>query len=83
MNMASRQQQRFLDVRSYASTLDDLGVAVPTEVSTHYDISITPVAGPPPGYRIEAAPKGSQAKDTGCSPVTIDQGGTRLPAGCW
>ena len=83
MNISSHQQQRFLDVRSYAPTLEALGVAVPTEVSTHYDISITPVAGPPPGYRINATPKGSQAKDVNCNPVSIDQGGNRSPAGCW
>jgi type IV pilus assembly protein PilE len=83
MDMATRQQQRFLDVRSYAPTVADLGIAVPAEVSDHYNIAITPVAGPPPGYRIEATPTGSQANDAACNPVSLDQAGARSPAHCW
>jgi type IV pilus assembly protein PilE len=83
MDMATRQQQRFLDVRGYSPSVADLGIAVPAEVSNHYAVEIRPIAGPPPGYRIVATPTGSQAQDSKCSPVSIDQAGARLPAGCW
>jgi type IV pilus assembly protein PilE len=83
MDIGTRQQQRFLDVRSYADTTEDLGITTPEKVATHYTVVITPDEGPPAGYRIEATPKGKQTKDTACNPLVLDQAGVRSPADCW
>lgn len=88
MSVANKQEQYILDARQYATTLAALSVATPTEVSTHYDITITPVTTLT--YTINAVPKGAQAgNDTQCGTVSIDQAGTKGETGtgtvaeCW
>lgn len=34
-------------------------------------------------YKLKATAKGAQARDTGCTPLTLDSAGTKGPAGCW
>lgn len=34
-------------------------------------------------YALKATAKGAQARDTGCTPLTLDSAGTKGPAGCW
>lgn len=85
MDGAQRQQQYFLDNRSYAPDLATLfGVAtpVPSEVDPYYTITVTTAAGPPATFTLSAAPKATQA--AGSEPtLTIDQAGTKTPSTTW
>ncbi len=82
MDAAQRQQQFLLDNRAYASSVADLGISVPDEVSDFYVISIAASDGPPPSFTITAAPKagGRQASD---GTLSIDNVGTKTPTGKW
>lgn len=86
MEVAGRQERYLLDARVYGD-LAALGMnTVPTSVTKNYGVTATPSAGPPPSYSITATaiPGSAQAtKDSACTPLTIDQTGNKLPAGCW
>ncbi len=61
MDIAQRQEQYFLDQRAYATVLGPvaggLSMTVPVEVAAKYQAPvITPVAGPPAGFRISMTP---------------------------
>lgn len=84
--VASRQQHYLVDRRMYATTLAALGLAAPSSVSTHYDITLPSVVNDvqPMGFTLQAAPKGGQAIDT-CGTLTLNAQGTKGAAkgGCW
>jgi type IV pilus assembly protein PilE len=82
MEVAARQQQRFLDVRSYAPSLTVLGMGASSDVQARYEITVATVAGPPPTFTLTAAPKLSQASDS-CGTITVTSTGARTPADCW
>ena len=85
MDAAQRQQQYFLDNRSYApdvATLFGTATAIPSEVSPYYQIIVATTAGPPPTFLITAAPQGTQVASSEPT-LTIDQAGTKLPATVW
>ncbi|WP_322114262.1 type IV pilin protein [Aquabacterium sp. A7-Y] len=85
LDIASRQQQIFLDSRAYASNVAGTGATVPTDVSRHYTVTLTAVAGTAtaaPTFTAQAAPLGAQAAD-GCGTMSIDQAGVKSPARCW
>ncbi|HRK56222.1 MAG TPA: type IV pilin protein [Burkholderiaceae bacterium] len=83
-DIASRQQQFFLNRRQFGS-LSDLGVTVPADVASHYNVSVVttlPAAGAPT-FTLTAAPQGGQVSDH-CGTMTINQLGERTPTqGCW
>lgn len=58
MDLAQRNEQYFLDNRTYATTMAQLGYAAePPEVSPYYGLpTINFLAGPPAGYNISIAP---------------------------
>lgn len=86
----SRQEQFFLDNRTYANSLAALNLVAATE-NGYYAISIdTATAGCPIArcYGMRAAPQGNQANDTKCGTLTINSTGTKSatgtePATCW
>lgn len=84
--VASRQQHFLVDRRMYASTLDALGLAAPSSVSPHYNITLTNVINnvQPMGFTLQAAPIGGQARDT-CGTLTLNAQGAKGAAkgGCW
>jgi type IV pilus assembly protein PilE len=87
LDLANREQQYLLDNRSFlgggASAVTTLiPSGVPAEVSTYYTVTITATAGPPPTFEVKATPK-SGTVVAGETPFTIDQDGTKLPAGKW
>ena len=49
--------------------------------SDYYDFSVT--SANPTSYSIQAVAKSSQTADSDCTPLTLDQDGTRGPNGCW
>lgn len=82
LEVSQKQQQYFLDNRGYASSLGDLGLSAPNDVSNFYTVSVNLVAGPPPGFTISAAPKtGTRQASDGT--LSIDHTGNRLPADKW
>ncbi len=82
MDITQRQQQFFVDSRSYASSVDDLSIQTPREVLDFYTISITPLAGPPPSFRVTATPKPSTIQ-TIDGPISIDHTGEKTPSSKW
>lgn len=84
--VASRQQHFLVDRRMYASTLAALGLAAPSSVSPHYNITLTNVVNnvQPMGFTLQAAPIGGQARDT-CGTLTLNAQGAKGAAkgGCW
>lgn len=84
MDAAQRQQQYFLDNRTYAGDIGTLfaSAPVPTEVSPYYNITFDPPGTTPPTFKITATPKGSQNKNNEPT-LSIDQAGTKLPSTSW
>jgi type IV pilus assembly protein PilE len=88
LQLANKEEQYLLDARQYTGTVTDL-LAIPSEVSKNYSVSITPETAPP-RYTITATPTGSQAtRDTKCGNLTLKQDGTKGISGtgavadCW
>lgn len=82
MQVAGRQQQRMLDVRSYASTLADLNLSLPSEMTGHYTVAVAAAVGPP-SFTLTATAVGKQAADTGCGELTLTNTGVKSPTQCW
>lgn len=89
MDAAQRQQQYFLDNRTYATSLGALfgtateAAAVPGEVSKYYGTPvIATTAGPPPTFLITATPQGSQATNNEQA-MSINQAGLKTPSDYW
>lgn len=58
---AQRQQQYFLDNRSFAADFAALGMTVPADVTPYYGTPIIDlVVGPPPTFTVSATPIGVQ-----------------------
>ncbi|HXG29480.1 MAG TPA: type IV pilin protein [Nevskiales bacterium] len=83
-DVAQREQQRFLDTRSYVPAANNaafpaaLSISVPSDVSGFYNLSVTVSAGPPPGFTITATPTGKQVPD---GTLVMDHLGNKSRAG--
>lgn len=85
MDIGTRQQQRLLDVRSYAASDAELNVAMPTKLTPYYTLTMTMAApaAAPPTFTATATPKGLQIGDK-CGVLTLNNAGAKTPAGgCW
>jgi type IV pilus assembly protein PilE len=86
LDLANREQQYLLDNRSFVGGTSAVATllpsGVPVEVSAYYTLTITVTAGPPPTFEVKATPKTGTVL-AGESPFTVDQDGTKLPAGKW
>lgn len=82
MNISARQQQRLLDTRSYATTVDALNVTIPNTVLQTYAITLSVGTATVPTFTALATPSGSQASDK-CGAMSINQAGTKSPSSCW
>jgi len=87
LDLANREQQYLLDNRAFlgggASAVTTLiPSGVPQEVSAYYTVTITATGGPPPTFEVNATPKAGTVM-AGETAFTIDQDGTKLPAGKW
>lgn len=89
-NGLARQEQFFLDNRTYAANLAQLDLVAATD-NGYYTVSIdAATAGCPITrcYSMRATPQGTQANDARCSVLVINSGGTKTatgtePATCW
>jgi type IV pilus assembly protein PilE len=83
MAVAARQQQFLVDTRSYADTLDTVGVPTPANVSLAYTPALA-ASAPATTFTLTLTPKAIQAAET-CGTLSIDHVGIKTPAtsGCW
>lgn len=88
-DVASKQQLYRLDARVFATSLSNLGLSAPPEVSANYSVSFvgTPDAT---AFIVQAVPSGTQAsRDTQCGTLTLNEAGTKTKSGsgsvadCW
>lgn len=86
MDLAQREQQYFLDARSYANSLTALNATVSDSVTRNYGApSFSVVAGTPPTFSISFTPTGDQANDA-CGTLGIDNAGNKTASSgsnCW
>ena len=75
MDIAQREQQYFLDTRSYASDLATLSMTTPSDVGSYYTITIA-ISSAPPTFTATATPVTGtlQASD---GALSIDNTGTK------
>lgn len=81
---ASRQEQYFLNNKTYADSLAELSVSTTTD-GGFYTLDITaPDAACPIDrcYRMSAAPEPAQSEDS-CGTLAITSDGVRTPDECW
>jgi type IV pilus assembly protein PilE len=92
LDLAGREEKLFSMINAYSAAAADMGyTALPATIgSGYYTVNVT-INDPanPPSYLIVATAIGSQAADTTCATLSIDQLGnqTATPAGnaatCW
>lgn len=80
-DLASRQEQYFLNDRTYTSDLTKLGVSgTLTTDGGYYTLTVT--AASATAYTLQAAPIASQATSE-CGNLTLDNNLTKTPAACF
>lgn len=82
LEIAQRQQQYFLDSRTYAVDLATLSLTTPSDVADYYSISLNTVDSAPPSFTITATPIAGSSQE-GDATLSIDNTGNKLPAGKW
>ena len=94
MKIASREEQFMLDKRTYTTVLfsatppsiglgatdDDFTCTAAQCANGKYTITVALVAGPPPGYIINAEATGTQISD---GDLTLNSLGTKFPIAKW
>lgn len=89
LEVANMQERRFLERRAYATSIADLGITVPSEISDQYTITVAANnAATPPSYTISAAPSSSGAQvGDDCGTLTLNSLGEKGYASgatrCW
>ena len=79
-DFAARQEQFFLDNKTYSATISALGRNATTE-NGYYVITIP--AASALTYTLRATAQASQNKDTDCATMDFASRGTKSPADCW
>lgn len=82
MDVGAKQQQYLIDARTYATSLADLKISIPPEVSPYYTIDFNP-ASTAIAFNVRATPQGTQTPDLGGAMLELDQSGTKKPSGKW
>ena len=87
VNVASLQEQYFLDNKTYAANMTNIGFSANPFVTEngYYQVQVQAATASCPiltCYIIEAAPQNAQSGDS-CGTLTINSQGTKLPSGCW
>ena len=83
LEIANRQQQYLLAMRSYTADPNDFSYTPPADVAVRYSFSLsTTSASSAPFFTITAQPIGAQVKD-GTEALTLDSEGNKLPADKW
>jgi type IV pilus assembly protein PilE len=85
IDAAARQEQYFLDNKTYASDIADLNMITTTE-NNKYEMSVT--AATTTSYTLTATPTTGQADDTKCANLTLNSNSQKGASGtnpteCW
>src|SRR5450432_1910378 len=86
MDLAGREEKLFSTTNAYSGTPSDLGYGGALAVwpitvgSGYYQVSVA-LANPPTSYVITATAIGSQANDTKCTTLSVDQLGSQTSTG--
>ena len=90
LDLAGREEKLFSTTNAYSATATDLGYAAfPVAVGSGYYNLSAAVGNPPVTYVITATAIGTQANDTQCATLSVDQlgvqssTGTGTAATCW
>jgi type IV pilus assembly protein PilE len=92
MNAAARQEQYYLDNKTYTTTVGSGGLNMSTTTENdYYVISVAAATASCPistCYVLQATPQAGQADDTACATLTLDSKGARSATGtdpdnCW
>lgn len=81
VDAAQQMERYFTDNNTYVGA--SAGTTFPsTSENSLYQVSIvgSPTAS---GYTLQAVAQGSQAGDTGCTTLKLDQTGKKTPGSCW
>jgi len=84
LRLANRQEQVFIDRRSYTTDMTAIGANNDPYVteSGNYSIEGTTANGGDT-FILTATAQGAQANDTGCATLTINEVGQQGPVTCW
>ncbi|MBL0710203.1 MAG: type IV pilin protein [Colwellia sp.] len=87
LRLSNRQEQVFIDRRSYTTDMTAIGANADPYVteSGNYSIEGTISGGINGGatFILTATAQGAQANDTGCTSLTINEAGQQTPVACW
>ncbi len=79
INLQRAMEKYRVNNPSYDGCVADGACALPTSDDYTYSVSGASATG----YSLSAEAKGSQAADSGCSPLTLNQNSEKGPNGCW
>jgi type IV pilus assembly protein PilE len=80
--IANREQQYLLSNRSYTATLSSLGYSLPADIAPRYTCTVSVTSSGLPTFSISCVPTDLQSA-TGFATLTLDNTGTKTPAGEW
>jgi type IV pilus assembly protein PilE len=94
LDLAGREEKLYSTTNAYSATPSDLGYApvgtpFPIPVGSGYYTVSAAIGNPPDSYVITATAVGTQASDSACLTLSVDQLGTQTstgsgtPATCW
>jgi len=78
--MQLQQEAHRMVNSTFASAFGTGSNEVHEPTSDYYTFSLT---GSGNAYTVIATAKSTQTADTACTPMTVNQAGTKTPAGCW
>ncbi|MEZ9196453.1 type IV pilin protein [Shewanella sp. 10N.286.54.B9] len=81
---ANRQEQFYLDNRSYTSNMVSLGYAKNPYVTESGYYSVAATTSGTGSFTLKATAQGEQAsRDSACKVIEITETGAKSPTGCW
>jgi type IV pilus assembly protein PilE len=84
LRLANLQEETFIDRRSYTTDMTALGMTADPHLTEfgNYSIDAT-INNGGTTFLLTATAKGTQTSDTGCTALTVNEAGQKLPAICW
>ncbi|MDX2368645.1 MAG: type IV pilin protein [Colwellia sp.] len=84
LRLANLQEETFIDRRSYTTVMTVLGMTADPHITEfgNYSIDAT-IANGGTTFLLTATAQGTQTSDTGCTTLTVNEAGQKLPAICW
>ena len=83
LDMADKQERYYLQNNSYASDIAALFGVAGDQFSEKEKYQLAVTSGDANTFTITATAQNDQTADSGCTPLTLNQAGTKGPAGCW